>query len=262
MDIFLTGLFEQTDLYLLVVVRLLGFFVIMPIFGGDNVPATVRVGLSVIVAGIILSTQSISPIIYDNNVISYAVLIIKEAVVGIILGFSVYLVISTLYLAGQLIDFQIGFSMVSVFDPVTQLQVPITGNLYYFLICALMIVTNAHQIIFKALFYSFTVLPIGGSNILSNEVMSSIMSMISSYFVISVKIAMPMTGAILVLDTALGIMTRTAPQLNIFSIGIPLKLIFGLWLIWATSDMFIPISDFLFNEIFKNMFEIIKGLMP
>lgn len=262
MDIFLTGLFEQTDLYLLIIVRLLGFFVIMPIFGGTNVPMIVRIGFSVAVAGIIISTQAVGPVEYDNNVFAYGVLITKEIVIGIILGFSVYFVLSTLYMAGQLIDFQMGFSMVSVFDPVSQLQVPITGNLYYFFVGVIMVVTNAHHTIFRALFYSYQVLPIGASDIFSNEVMMTVIRILSSYFVISVKIALPLTGAILVLDAALGLMTKTAPQVNIFSVGIPIKLIAGILIIWSTSDMIIPVSSNLFDEIYKNLFEIIKGLMP
>lgn len=262
MEIFLSGLFEQTDIYLLIIVRLVGFFVIMPIFGGNNVPAMTRMGLCVIVAGIIISTQQVGPIVYDDNIFAYALLILKELVVGIMLGFCVYMVLSTLYLAGQLVDFQIGFSMVSVFDPLTQIQVPITGNLYYFLVSAILILTNAHHTIFRALFYSYKVLPIGGSNILSNEVMSTFMVIISSYFIISVKIALPVMGAILVLDSALGLMARTAPQINIFSVGVPLKLLVGLIIIWATADMFKPVSDYLFEQIYENLFNIIKGLIP
>lgn len=260
MEIFLTSLFEQTDIYLLIIVRLLGFFVIMPIFGGTNVPNIPKLGLSMIIAGIILSTQTIE-IVYYDSVIAYAILIAKELIVGIILGFTVYLTMAVLYLAGQLIDFQIGFSMVSVFDPVSQIQVPVTGNLYYFFVSAIMVITGAHFTIFKALFYSYTAIPIGTSALISNEVITLFFNMLTSYFIISVKIAMPIMGAILVLDAALGIMTKTAPQLNIFSIGIPLKMIFGLWLIWSTSDMLMSVSDFLFNEIYTNLFNMIKGLM-
>jgi flagellar biosynthetic protein FliR len=262
MEIFLSSLFEQTDIYLLIIVRLLGFFVIMPIFGGTNVPTMTRIGLSVVIAGIIISTQQVQPIIYYDNVFMYAFLVLKEVVVGIMLGFCVYIVIATLYLAGQLVDFQIGFSMVSVFDPLTQIQVPITGNLYYFLVSVILVVTNAHYTIFRALFYSYKVLPIGAANILSNEVMSTFMAMISSYFIISVKIALPIMGAILVLDSALGLMARTAPQINIFSVGVPLKLLIGLIIIWATADMFKPVSDYLFQLIYENLFNIIKGLIP
>lgn len=262
MDVVLTSLFEQTDIYLLIVVRLLGFFVIMPVFSGNNVPTITRIGLSVIIAGIIISTQSVGPVVYNNSIIGYSFLIIKEIVVGLILGFSVYLIFATLYLAGQLVDFQIGFSMVSVFDPLTQIQVPITGNLYYFLVSAIMVATNAHHTIFRALFYSYKALPIGASNVLSSELMSTLMKIITSYFIISVKIALPVIGAILVLDVALGLLARTAPQINIFSVGVPIKMIVGLIIIFVTSDMFIPISQNLFQEIYGNIFDIIKGLMP
>lgn len=262
MEVYLTSLFEQTDIYLLVLVRLLGFFVIMPVFGGTNVPMMVRIGLSVIIAGIIMSTQTITIAPYDENIIAYGVLILKEIAVGVILGFSVYFILATLYMAGQLIDFQIGFSMVSVFDPVSQLQVPVTGNIYYFMVSALMVVTNAHHAIFSALFYSYTALPIGISDVLSNELMEIILRVLSTYFVISIKIALPITGAILVMDAALGMMTKTAPQINIFSVGIPLKMIAGLTIIWATVDMLVPVSNNLFSQIYSNLFNVIKGMMP
>ncbi len=262
MEIYLSGLFEQTDIYLLIVVRLLGFFVVMPIFGGANIPTITKIGFSVIVAGIILSTQTVGPIVYNDNIIAYILLVMKEIFVGLILGFTVYMVFSTLYLAGQLVDFQIGFSMVNVFDPVSQMQVPVTGNLYYFLVSALLVLTNSHYTIFRALFYSYKVVPIGGSTLLSNKVFETVLIIISSYFVIAFKIALPIIGSILILDTALGLMTRTAPQVNIFSVGMGLKLLVGLTILFTTTDTLIPISDYIFNDVYKNLINIIEGLMP
>lgn len=262
MEIFLSGLFEQTDVYLLIVVRLVGLFVVMPVFGGTNIPNMTKMGLCVMIAGIILSTQSVGPIVYDNNVVGYFILIFKELIVGLIMGYCVYIIFATLYLAGQLIDFEVGFSMVSIFDPATQLQVPITGNIYYFLVSAILVVTNGYHTIFRALFYSYKVLPIGGSNILSSQVMDGLMKMMASYFVIATKIALPVIGAMLVINAALGLMTKTAPQVNIFSVGIPLKMIVGLLIILFTLNMFTPVSDYLFQEIYKNLLNIIEGMMP
>lgn len=262
MNILLADLFEKTDIYLLIVVRLLGFFAIMPIFSGRNVPNITKVGLSVIIAGIIFSTQQVGPVQYNDNVIGYSLLIIKELVVGLLIGYSVYMVFSTLYLAGQLVDFQIGFSMVSVFDPISQIQVPITGNLYYFLVGTLLVATNADHTIFRALFYSYQVLPIGYADVLSGELMSNFMEIISNYFIIGFKISMPVLGTIMVMNTALGLMARTAPKINIFSVGIPLKMVAGLLIVAITINMFTPVSDFLFQEIYKNLFKTIQGMIP
>ncbi len=262
MDILLVSLFEYTDIYLLIVVRMLGFFTIMPIFSGKSVPNITKVGLSVIVAGIIFSTQQVGPVQYNDNIIGYSLLIVKELAVGLLMGYSVYMVFSALYLAGQLVDYQIGFSMVSVFDPVSQIQVPVTGNLYYFLVGALMVATNADHTIFRALFYSYQVLPIGYAEVFSAELMSNFMNVIAEYFIIAFKISMPVLGAIMVINTALGLMARTAPRINIFSVGVPLKLIAGLMILLITTDMFNPISDFVFQKVYENLFNVIQGMIP
>lgn len=261
MEFLISNVFLRIDVLFLVVLRLLGFFVAAPIFSGRNVPTYVKIGLSFIIATLVLSTQDISVVLYEDHLLAYTILIVKEFMIGVIIGFTVYLILNSVFLAGQLMDFQIGFSMVNVLDPLSEIQVPITGNFYYFLVTAMLLAVNGHHTMFRALFYSYEVLPVGQA-ILGSALVAEYLRMIGAFFVIAFTIASPVVGAIFILDVALGILTKAAPQMNIFVVGLPLKLILGILTLIVITPMFVTVSDFLFNEMYKYMFRMIEGMIP
>lgn len=261
MDFIISNLFLKIDIFLLVFIRFLGFFITSPIFGGSNAPTYTKIGFSFIISTILISNMPTMSVTYDNHILGYVILILKELIVGMLFGFVVYLILSIFYLAGQLIDYQIGFSMISVLDPLSKIQVPITGNLYYFMALTILLLTNGHHKIIQALFYSYQVLPIG-SAIFSSEMIGYYIIILSEVFIIAIKIASPIIGTILILDAALGILARTAPQMNMFVIGLPLKLIFGLTCLIVAMPLFTMIYDFVSEELFKQLFIVIKGLIP
>lgn len=261
MDFLMSNVFLKIDILLLVFIRFLGFFITSPIFGGSNAPIYSKIGFSFIISTILLSTMPTITVTYDNHILGYLVLILKEMIVGMLFGFIIYLILSIFYLAGQLIDYQIGFSMVSVLDPLSNIQVPITGNLYYFMVLTIFLLINGHHKIIQALFYSYEVLPIG-EVILNNELIGYYIIILTNMFTIAIKIASPIIGAILILDVALGILARTAPQMNMFVIGLPLKLIIGLMCLIVVVPLFTMIYDFVEEEMFRQLFTVIKGLIP
>ena len=261
MDFLMSHVFLRIDIVFLVMLRIIGFFIAVPIFGGKHVPSYAKIGISFIMATIVLSAEGSPVVVYDNHIMGYGFLIIKEFMIGITIGFTVYLVFSTVFLAGQLIDFQVGFSMVSVMDPLSEMQVPITGNLYYFMISAILLAVNGHHTILRALFYSYRVLPIGQA-VFTEQISRAYIDMVSAYFVIAFKIASPIIGAIFLIDLSLGILARTAPQMNIFVVGLPMKLLMGLLALIVIMPTFSTVADFLFHEMYKNIFTIIKGLIP
>lgn len=261
MDFLMSNVFLNIDIVLVIFVRFLGFFMVSPVFGGRNIPSYSKIGLSFIMSTILLSTMPNFTINYDNHILGYVFLVLKELIVGMLFGFVVYLILSIFYLAGQLIDYQIGFSMVSVLDPFSQIQIPITGNLYYLIILALILITNGHHKIIQALFYSYKVLP-AGQAVFDNKMVGNYIIILSDIFVIAIKVASPIIGAILILDVALGILARTAPQMNMFVIGLPLKLIMGLICLIVIMPLLNMIYNFVSEELFKQLFIVIKGLIP
>ena len=253
----------NADIFILILVRVIGLFSIVPVIGGNSIPARIRLGFSLLLAGIIYSSGNAAEIFYDDSVIGFGILIAKEFFVGWIIGYFVYFIFNITYLSGHLIDQQIGLSMVSVFDPVSQIQVPVVGNLYYMSLCILFIISNAHHMIIKTLFYSYEVLPMGQAVIINNgELMSIFIGLIVKFLYLGVTIAVPIIGIILVVDLILGLLVRTVPKMNVFVVGMPLKIFIGLFGIWLVAPLFGNVYSFLYDEISKALLNIIKVMMP
>jgi len=259
----LIQIFSNVDIYMLIFVRVIGFMIVVPVLAGNTIPITVRLGFALILSSIIYTSGNISEVFYDNSVIGYFLLITKEFFIGFIIGFTVYFFFNVTYLAGHLTDQQMGFSMANVFDPISQIQVPISGNLYYFAICVLFIIANGHHMVIKALFYSYKALPIGSAVIIGNQgLFNIILNMIKSFFIIGITIAIPIMGVVLVLDIILGILVKTVPQMNVFVVGMPAKVIIGLLGIWLIMPVFGNAYNYIYDAVSKNILDIIKVLMP
>lgn len=254
----LLDIFNNVDIYMLILVRIIGFLLFIPVISGNNIPRQAKIGLALAISAIIYTSGNVTEVFYNNSIIGYAVLILKEFLVGAIISFTVFLIFNAIYLTGHLTDQQIGYSMANVFDPISNTQVPITGNLYYFSLCMLFILNRGHHMVISTIFYSYKVLPIGKAIIMENASLNYILlSAMLEFFKIGTLIALPIIGIILVMDIALGILVRTVPKMNVFVIGMPLKVIAGLIGVWiivpAFSEVYYKIytliSSFILNSI-------------
>ncbi len=255
--------FDNLDIFLLIFIRMTGFFIIFPVFAGTNIPVISKIGFSLAASYIIFAAGVVEKVFYYNTVPGFVILIVKEFFVGFTMGYVVYLIFSIIYFSGQLLDYQIGFSMVSVFDPVSQIQVPITGNIYYFFVMALFIETGGLNSFLSALFYSYKVVPPGNAVLIGNAILADIaLKSIVSFFIIGVKIALPVVGSILVLDSALGILTKAVPQMNVFVVGVPIKILVGLTLIYILAPILITMYNLTYENSYNAIINIIMGMKP
>jgi flagellar biosynthetic protein FliR len=249
------------DVFLLVLVRMTGLFVIAPIFGRRNIPTYFKIGFSFFIALILVNTTAIQPVQYDGSILAYVLLVTREFIVGLSIGFVSYMVFTAIYVAGEIIDMQIGFGIVNVIDPISNIQVPITSNIYFILSMLLLFSVNGHHVIIKALFDSFSTLPLGTS-VFDASLTDGLMKLFTTVFMTGFKIAAPIVAAILVTDIALGVISRMVPQLNIFVIGMPLKIFMGILIILITIPIFMTIMDFIFKTMDTSMLNFIKELKP
>ena len=143
------------EYFLLILVRISCFVFVAPFFGAKEVPGRVKVGLSAFVAILVFFAVPMEHTAYTSE-IGYAVLVLKEGITGLLIGFAAYICNSIILYAGTIIDMDIGLSMAMVFDPSTGSQVSITGNLYSYFVLLLLIVSNMHQYILRALVDSFS----------------------------------------------------------------------------------------------------------
>jgi flagellar biosynthetic protein FliR len=252
-------LLNGIDVFLLVFVRMTGLFVIAPVFGRKNIPTYFKIGFSFMMALILVNTIKVPQPDYYNNVYQYAFLIIKEFIVGLTLGYVSYMIFTAIYIAGQMIDMQIGFSLVSVLDPMSNIQIPITSNFYFIISMLVFMSVNGHHVLIKALFDSYKSVPVGAA-VFSSDLMNDIIRVFGGTFVIAFKIAAPITAAVLISDVAMGVISRTIPQLNVFVVGMPLKIALGLITMLLTIPMFIALLGSLFEGTNGEMLKFLKDL--
>ena len=252
-------LLNNVELFLLVFVRMTGLFVTAPIFGRKNIPVYLKIGFSFTTAILMASVIKVDHIIATDSFLIYAGYIIKEFIVGVVIGYVAYIVFTSIYVAGQIIDMQIGFGMVNVYDPISNIQVPVTANLYFILAMIIFLVTNGHHVLIKALFQSFNLVPLGTAGI-GPKMLDNIIGVFQQLFSIGFRIAAPIVAAVLITDVVLGIISKTIPQMNVFILGMPLKILIGLIIIMITIPAFIYIVTMLTDNINIEIFKFIKDM--
>ena len=256
--------YSQVDVLLLIFVRVLAFFMVVPIISSQNIFSLGRIFLALCVSVALFMSGIVTTVHYMDYVPGYVYLLLVEFLVGIFIGYVAFAVFNLVFFAGQLIDFQIGLAMVNVLDPMTQIQVPIVGNLYYFTLVALLLVTGGLHELFFAFFSSYQLLPIGVSFVIGNaELASYMVHLLLESTILAVRIAMPLIGAMMVINVALGIMVKTTPQMNIFVVGLPMKLIIGLFLLFAVMNPSMGhVLNLVLDMALEGMREVIWGLRP
>lgn len=238
---FLSGqMVANFESFLLVMVRTTGLFVIAPIFGRQNVPAYLKVAFSFFVAAITFG--SVGPALADRSpdLFTYALMVAKELVAGIALGYVSYLIITAIYMAGQMMDMQIGFGMVNVIDPMSNIQIPITSNLFFITCMIVFLQTGGHHILIVALHDSFRLIPLGGAAF-TDDLLGDLIRLFGGSFALGFRIAAPMIAVIFIVNVVLGVITKTMPQLNVFVVGMPLKIIVGLAILVFVIPAFIGV---------------------
>ncbi|MDF2944495.1 MAG: putative rane protein [Herbinix sp.] len=243
----MTFTIENFEFYLLILVRITGFIYTAPFFSLKNVPTRIKVGLSIFMAAILFYTVPYNTPEYIG-VLGFAVLVAKEALAGAIMGLFANIAYSIIAFSGQLIDMEIGFSMVNILDPITNVETTITANLYGYLVLLMMVITNLHHYFLRAIIDSFQVIAIGEANF--NPGMYQLMTkFITEYFIIGFRIVLPVFAAILVVNTILAILAKIAPQMNMFVIGMQIKVFVGLIVLAVITTLIPSVADFIFNEM-------------
>ena len=250
-------LFNRYEVFLLVLVRTSGIFLISPFFSSQNVPNTMKAGFSFILSILLTLTLDVNPNLVGTT---FVALLIKELMVGLIIGFISYAFFSTFYVMGQIVDMKIGFGMVNVMDPQHKVQVPIMGNFYYILAFLLLLAIDGHHIIINALIDSYKFIPIGKFT-LKQDTAFFLINILSKSFITGFKLSAPIVAMIFLTDLLLGILARTIPQMNVFVVGMPLKILIGLILISVSLPIFYSIATGVFNETIEEIYNFLKSFV-
>ncbi|WP_339072959.1 flagellar biosynthetic protein FliR [Bacillus velezensis] len=243
--------------FLLVFIRISAFFVTVPVFGHRNLPAVHRIGFAFFLSVICFSTLKHAPEIEIGE--QYMLLVIKEVVVGLSLGLIAFMMMTAIQIAGSFIDFQMGFSIANVIDPQSGTQSPLIGQFVYTLALLFMLSVNAHYLLLDGIYYSFQYIPLDQAfpSFGNDQFGLFIAKSFSAMFIIAFQMSAPVVASLFLVDLALGIVARTVPQLNVFVVGLPLKIAVSfIMLIVCMSVMFVVVRN-----IFSLTVETMRNLL-
>lgn len=244
---------DHPDYLLLLFLRVSGLLIGSPIFGRKNVPKITKIGFCMVISAVFLMVIP-APKTYPvwTSVIAYILLCLRELLFGLAMGFVMTAMFDLVLAGGSMIDTQIGFSMMSLYDTQSNSQAPITGTLFELLELVLFFGMDGHLRVIDVLYATLERVPVGKAMLTANIAWVAAKVM-SSSFVLSLMMAMPVIAAGIMLDMAMGAIIRTVPQMNMFVVGIPLKIIVGLLVLAGTFPLFMDLS----REITAQMFSLI-----
>lgn len=250
---------QDFEYFFLILVRMSAFIAVAPYFSMSQVPTKVKVGIAFSVSMLLWFMVPEGTIVYET-VIDYAVIVLKEAVVGLLIGFAASLCNYIILFAGRIIDMDMGFAMVNVFDPVTKEQVSISGTLYNYLIMLCLLCSGMHTYVLRALIDSYQLIPINEAVFNINGLYQGMLEFLSDYVIIGFRICLPIFMSIMVLNVVLGVLAKVAPQMNMFVVGMQLKILTGLVVMFVTVYLLPSISNFIFSETKKMLVTFIESM--
>ncbi len=245
--------------FIVVLSRVAGIMVFAPIFSARAVPIQVKIAFALVSS--VAMMPAASNVQIPENVGTYTVLnsAFGELLVGMVLGFVATLIFDAMQMAGQLISFNLGFSIINLIDPQSDVEVSVFGLLENYLGLIFFLLINGHHWFFLAVSDSFGYLPVQGIH-LQGPVVQEIVRLSSHVLTAGVQIAAPVLAVTIICDVVLGIIGRAAPQIQILIVGMPLKTLVGFTCL-SISFYFLPhLFGRLFMQLYRDLFTIMRAL--
>lgn len=249
----------QLDKFLLILMRITAFVVTTPGFSYRGIPNSLKIGFSVALGAIIYMMTP--DFVLEGNSFLFLFLVIKEVFVGLALGFVCQVVFSVMEMAGNLVDFQAGFSMAAVYDPILGAQTSNFGRLYYWIAIASFFLLDLHQFLLSTVMRSFTLIPLG--NELSKGLgAEGMLVLFYRMFELGILLAAPILLCLLVTDSVLGIISRTVPQINVFMLGMPMKAMVSFFIFFLSAAWVLNFAGDALSQIPQYLEGMVSALRP
>jgi len=210
----------QFRTYMLVLLRVSIFLLMFPIFSSAVFPATLKMGLAMVISLLFYSVVPVDLTRFPMDAISTGLLILAEAMVGLTLGLCLRIFFGSVQLAGQVIGFQMGFAMINVVDPQSGANVSIMDQLGYWVCVVVFLMLNGHHIIITALINSFELVPVGVF-MMQKIIMVKLLDLAGGLFLLAIKIGAPVIAALFFVSVGFGLVSKFAPQMNVMIVPFP-----------------------------------------
>jgi flagellar biosynthesis protein FliR len=246
---------------LLIFLRVAAIVFSAPLFDSGSIPVYFKAALALSVSVLLLPTVSSRVSVIDLSLMELVLGIIAEIGVGIAIGLSAKLLFTGIQLAGQIAGYQMGFAVANVVDPSTSAHIPILGQIYNLTAMLLFLSINAHHMFFSALVDSYTIIPPLSVHV-GPQLVEMMMKLASGMFIIAIRVGAPLIVVMLLTTVGFGIVARTVPQIHIFIVAMPLKILLGLvFMIVIAQHMSAFLID-LFASYGRSLFELLQLMAP
>lgn len=247
----------QFETFLLIVVRVSAMLFVFPVFSAQQIPVLARIGLAFLFSFVLTHVVPAIAPLPDVGALLGAVT--SQVVLGILVGFVAYLVFMGIQFAGEILDIQIGFAVANIINPATQQQVTVIGELQLTLATLIFLISDSHLLMLQGIGGSFHLVPLPYIS-LDPSVLTNVMQFVQEAFLIVVKIAAPPAVALFLVNLALGLMARVAPQMNVFVVGFPLQIGVGLLMMAVSVPLLGYVAPDLFHGSAQHMDTLMRGL--
>ena len=246
--------------FVLLFLRVSALMISSPVFGQKSVPNIAKVGICLVMTYVLFTAAPSLYAISSASLLEFVFLCCKELMFGLVLGYVTTLFFSITHVAGYVVDMHMGFGMVNVMDMQNSVSVPITGNmLYVILMLSFFSVNGLHRLIY-ILKTTIEQIPIGDVTI-SADIALTALEVFVLAFVLAVNVALPVIASGLLGELIMGFVMRVAPQMNMFVVGIPLKVLLGLLILLLIMPVYVSFTNVIFDRMFNSIAQMMLGLV-
>ncbi|MCU7871248.1 MAG: flagellar biosynthetic protein FliR [Candidatus Thiodiazotropha sp. (ex Lucinoma borealis)] len=242
--------------YLWPMVRISAMLLSAPLFSSRQVPVRLRLFMMLLITLLIAPTL---PQLPPADVLSHTgfIIMLQQILIGVMMGFILQMVFAALVFGGQVIAYSMGLGFASMVDPTNGVQVPVVAQFYLILATLLFLVFNGHLLSIELVVDSFVTMPVATDGLSRNGLLE-LVAWGSRLFAGGLLIALPIIGAMLMVNMGMGVVMRAAPQLNIFSVGFPITMLLGFVLIWITLPNVFTVFNELLDEAFQHLMQSLR----
>lgn len=233
--------------------------VVAPILGHQSIPVQVKVGFGLFFAFVMYPIAAGKAPVINAEFLSLVIMVLKEVIVGLMLGFATGLLFAGARFAGELISIDTGLSAATMFDPESNMQASIISEFMYLLMLMVFLLLNGHHFVLETLYLSYTAVPIGGLTF-NGAALTEMLQLSAFMFVVAIKLAAPVVVAMFLINVALSILSRVMPQMNVFALAFPLKIGAGFIAVVVAAPLLVFVFKKLLTGFEANILELVKAL--
>ncbi len=234
-----------------------------PLFGSKNIPVRIRVALSLVIAIVMITSLNQEKrldstlLIQSQNVIGLMIMIFREILLGVAIGYTAQLTFMGVQFAGQMVGQQMGFGMARIMDPTTRANVTIVAQYNVTVAMLIFLLIGGHHYVLMGLARSFSTIPLAQWAV-SKTFAEHVSMVFASIFVTALKVSIPVMTALFLARISLAIVARTMPQMNVFVVGMPLQIAVGLIVMAVSLPFFVKVVGGLFMTMRDNVWGVLR----